>query len=120
MRSGWGWWDEMLPALCTAGVRSRFRAVRFESRPRAARRAPRATHPALAEPIVRQTPDPSRAIRGALLRFRIIAGVCIVAGFVLVARGPPRAGWFVVALGALGSLAGHLAARRIGGGGGRA
>jgi len=113
MRSGWGWWDEMLPALCTAGVRSRFRAVRFESRPRAA-------HPALAEPIVRQTPDPSRAIRGALLRFRIIAGVCIVAGFVLVARGPPRAGWFVVALGALGSLAGHLAARRIGGGGGRA
>jgi hypothetical protein len=55
---------------------------------------------------------PSVADR-ALTRFRVLAAIAIGAGLVLVARGEPAAGWFVVAVGAAASAVGLLAAHRL-------
>lgn len=59
---------------------------------------------------VPQRPTPADR---ALTRFRVIALLAIGAGGVLLTRGEPAAGWFLVAVGAAGSVVGLLAARRL-------
>jgi drug/metabolite transporter (DMT)-like permease len=53
------------------------------------------------------------AANRALTRFRVIAVIAIGAGVVLMTRGEPFAGWFLVVVGAAASVVGLLAARRL-------
>ncbi len=57
--------------------------------------------------------DPRSPVERALLRFRVLAALCIVAGGALAGAGPRAAGWFVIAVGAIGSAVGWVAAERL-------
>lgn len=59
------------------------------------------------------SPESLNPAERALRRFRWIAALAIVAGAVLVNRGAVQVGWFVVAVGAVASIAGWLAAERM-------